>query len=304
MSAARVVVLGASSQIGLFALPMLASCGWQVEAISRQGQPTAYPVLEGVRWVAGDALAIIESLPPAQALVSAGPIELARRFLACHPRTPRIVVFSSSSVSSKTDSPDRQERQQARSIAEAERAIQASCVAASSLCILRPTLVYGCGLDHNLSLLMAWIERFGWLPLSRRAGGLRQPVHASDLAAAAARALRPDAPARLIAEICGGSTLSYRDMVSRLFDAAGRPERILSLPPGLLAALVGAAGLLPHLRGLRASMVYRQASDLVFDDSAARAALGIRPRPFLPQTSDFRRPAAAVIEQLRRQAPD
>jgi len=294
-----VAVLGASSQIGLFSLPMLAARGWQVLAVSRKGQPPDYPDLASVRWLASEEPATV--LPSVQALLSAGPMALALQVLASQPGVERSVVFSTSSVLSKAGSPDPEEQQMAQSIAAGEAAITELCNArASALCILRPTLVYGCGMDRNLSLLLAFIRRFGWLPISARAQGLRQPVHALDLALAAVHALAPDAPHRLQSELCGGSTLAYRDMVRRLFAVVGKPVRLLEVPATVLAGMVGLAGHTPWGRGLRASMAHRQSVDLVFDDSKARSLLGVSPRPFEPGMADFQRPSPQTIIGLAK----
>jgi nucleoside-diphosphate-sugar epimerase len=297
----RVTVLGASSQIGLFALPMLAAGGWQVIAISRHGKPADYPDIEDVRWN-GDVNASLPEVSGPQALFSAGPIDLTCRHLEAHPQTRRAVVFSSSSVLSKLASPDPQEQQQMRAIAAAEQRVLDLCDASqASLCILRPTLVYGCGLDRNLSLLMSFIRRFGWLPVSSQAQGLRQPVHAADLARTATRALEPGVPERMVSEACGATTLTYRDMVRALFAAAGKTERLVSLPPALLAGMVRLASWSGPGKGLRTSMVYRQASDLVFDDSPARQLLGHQPRPYVPVMADFQRPGEALLRRLRNE---
>ena len=189
----------------------------------------------------------------------------------------------------------------AQSMAAEEATITGLCDASgSALCLLRPTLVYGCGMDRNLSLLLAFIQRFGWLPISARAEGLRQPVHAGDLAQAAVQALAPDGPHRLESALCGGSTLSYREMARRLFAVAGKPVRLLEAPPAVLAGLVGLAAHTPWGRGLRASMVHRQSMDLVFDDSTARRLLAVTPRPFEPGLADFRRPSPQTIIGLAK----
>ena len=48
--------------------------------------------------------------------------------------------------------------------------------------ILRPTLIYEAGRDTNITPLSRLIRRFGFMPLVGGGSGLRQPVHAEDLA--------------------------------------------------------------------------------------------------------------------------
>ena len=78
---ARPVVLltGASSQIGVFAIPRLVEAGYRVFAVTRTGRPAGYPSFEQVNWLSeSDALKDIENC---QFLLSAGPLELAAKFL-------------------------------------------------------------------------------------------------------------------------------------------------------------------------------------------------------------------------------
>jgi nucleoside-diphosphate-sugar epimerase len=203
-----------------------------------------------------------------------------------------VVAFSTSSVYSKASSPDGAENRQIADILARETQLKALCSENGlALAIFRPTLIYGCGLDRNISLLAAWIRRMGWLPLAGKASGLRQPVHADDLALVAMNALLTDAPVNLDSPACGGNTLTFRQMAELIFDALGKPRRIFSLPPWLMAALVSPAHLLPSWRGINSQMVYRQNIDLVFDDSALKECLEYQPRPFRPSAGDFEIPS-------------
>ena len=97
----------------------------------------------------------------------------------------RLVAFSSTSVTAKAASPDAYEgrRMTARSLAEGEARVRAFCAAEGvAWTLLRPTLIYAEGQDQNVSRLASLIRRFGVLPLAGKGEGLRQPVHADDLA--------------------------------------------------------------------------------------------------------------------------
>ena len=295
-----VVVLGASGQIGRFALPRLIAAGRRVLAIGRRGAPRGYPALEGVRWAEP---AFLESgeLASAPALLSAGPIDLALRAAPRLPGLERVVCFSTSSLWTKRDSPDRGERAQVAAIAAAEAELETWCDAnAVALALFRPTLIYGCGLDRNVTRIARWIRRWGVVPLAGRAAGLRQPVHGDDLAATAVAALVDARPVRLACALAGGETLAYREMVGRIFEALGRAPRTWSVPAPLLTAAAAVAGRLPGFGGLNAEMVRRQATDLVFDDAPARARLGHAPRGFHPAAPDFEPPSADRILALAR----
>lgn len=287
---ATVLVLGASGQVGRFVIPILVARGARVVAISRQQPPEGYPDFESVSWRTPTAAAA--EAVTATALVSAGPLALALDWLADAPGIGRVAATSSTSVITKRDAGEPAERRLMVTLLELETRLVDACSARdASLCLLRPTLVYGAGLDQNLSRLAGFIRRFGFLPLAGGAPGRRQPLHAEDLAAALVSGL--DRGAGLVGPLAGGETLDYREMAGRIFDALARPRRLLPVPAGVLAVAARLAG-----RGANAGMVRRQAVDLVFDDAQTRARLAIHPRGFAPGPEDFRPPDAARLRAL------
>jgi nucleoside-diphosphate-sugar epimerase len=293
------LVLGASSQVGHFLLPRLTARGFEVEALSRHGRPETIPSLDGVRWIRPEEAR--ERLPHYATLLSAGPLSLALDYARAMPAARALAVTSSSSVLSKADSPDPEERAMIEGLRQAEEGLRMLARERRiPLVILRPTLVYGCGLDENLTRLAAFVRRFGFLPVSRRAGGLRQPVHADDVARALVASLEPRERRELVTPLCGGDTVDYRNMVRRIFTALDRSPRLLALPPFLLIAALRIASALRLTGDFNPEMIRRQAVDLVFDDSEARRELGVRPRRFHPDRDAFSPPDANLLERLSR----
>jgi len=202
-----------------------------------------------------------------------------------------VVVFSSSSVLTKRESADPAEREQMQAMLGFESELEATAAdQASTLVIFRPTMIYGCGLDTNISRLANWIRRFGFMPVNGQAGGLRQPVHADDLASAAVTALLSEVPLPRYVLLAGGSTLTYADMVCRIFSAMDKPARLLRLPQWLFVLLVRLLRAFRPGAGINSEMVRRQRRDLVFDDQQARELLAYQPRPFEPSEKDFSPP--------------
>ena len=299
------LVTGASSQLGIFLLPQLRDAGFEVLAFSRKAPDLPLEAVEGVNWVHPDYLdgqqpdAIAVAPPAPVVLISCGPLELACELVEKRPAIRRVVAFSTSSIISKKNSVDRQEKALISSIASQEQRLRKMCHERGlPLLLLRPTLIYGCGMDSNVSLLRKLAQRFGAIPLAGAAAGLRQPVHADDLASLALGAVERAAPVNLASEVCGGSTLSYREMAEGVAASCSRKVRLLTVPPGLLAAAVNVLSLLPPWKGLTAEMVKRQSKDLLFDDSALRKALSYDPRPFQPGPQDFKVPNHAKRLQL------
>jgi len=284
-----VLLTGASSQIGVFAIPRLIQAGFRVVAVSRKGRPAHFPDFEQVQWAT--AAIACDDARSCRFLLSAGPLELAKRFLLACDYLEQAIVFSSTSVASKQASGNPAERAQMRDMQSLESELRSIAESRGlRLAIFRPTLIYGCGMDTNISLLAAWIRRFGFMPVNGEAEGLRQPVHADDLAAVAVGALasREDLP--VVMNLCGGETLGYAEMVKRIFAAHGKPARLLRLPEWLFAPAANIAGRLKPGSGLNGEMVRRQRRDLVFDDHEARALLAYDPRPFNPVLGDFSLP--------------
>ena len=285
----RVLLTGASSQIGVFAIPRLVAAGFEVIAVSRKGKPEYYPVHDAVEWLnPADALVACSAC---RYLLSAGPLQLALEFLQQGKQIQAAAIFSSSSVISKQASADSSERQLMQEMLATESDLRALADRMKTrLVIFRPTLIYGCGLDSNISRLAGLIRRFGFMPVNGEASGLRQPVHADDLAGAALSALlcKDSLPHEL--NLAGGSTLSYADMVSAIFTALGKPARLVKLPEWLMIPLLSVLVKAGAGSGLNSEMVKRQLVDLVFDDHEARELLAYNPRPFAPTQADFRLP--------------
>ena len=275
-----VLVLGATSLIGGFLLPRLGSAGIAAISVSRAPRPGA----EGLTWLQADLTAPAEFVaPPAPTVLSLIPIWLLPTVLPAltDAGMKRLVAFSSTSRFTKTASSEAGERDVARRLAEAEEATIAACEAARvAWTLLRPTMIYAEGRDRNVSRLAALIGRWRVLPLSGGARGLRQPVHADDLAAAALAAAAAPAAANKAYDLPGGETLSYRAMAGRLFEAQGLTPRILAVPPPLWRAALTLAR--PILPGATAAMGDRMAEDLTFDGAPAARDFGWSPRPFRP----------------------
>jgi len=284
-----VLLTGASSQIGVFAIPRLVHAGFRVIAVSRNGKPKAFPSFKKVEWLnVSDA---IEAAENCQFLLSAGPLELAMKFLVSCGQFQKAVVFSSSSVETKQDSDNPAEKEQIQGMVKLESELRSfSDNIGLPLVIFRPTIIYGCGMDTNISRMASLISRFGFMPVNGKAAGLRQPVHADDLAKAAIAAMlcKDDLPQVL--NLTGGDTLSYSDMVSKIFEALDKPVRLLHLPQPLFVLLVNIASNFKSMGGINSEMVKRQRLDLVFDDRQARQLLDYNPRPFTPVTRDFSLP--------------
>jgi nucleoside-diphosphate-sugar epimerase len=275
--------------VGRFLLPRLAGAGWDVEAVSRRAAPPAPPA--GVRWSVRD-VAQGWNGQHVDVLFHAAPLWLLPPLLPGLAKAGgrRLVAFGSTSRFSKEHAASAASRAVARRLAEAEEALGPACAAHGiAWTLFRPTLIYGTGRDRNVSAMARFIRRFGFFPLAGAAPGLRQPVHADDLAAACLQAV--DAPATFFRsyDLPGGSTLPYREMAAQIFAACGRRERFVRLPLALLRGGLALASHLPRLGHLSPDMADRMQRDQAFDAEGARRDFGYAPRPF---------DAASVVSDL------
>ncbi len=209
----------------------------------------------------------------------------------------RILAISSTSRFTKAASPEAAEREVAQRLAASEAQFIAACAEHGlAYTLFRPTLIYDEGFDRNISRLAALIRRTRVAPLSGNGRGRRQPVHAEDLALGALQALADPRTEGQVYNTPGGETLTYRQMVERLFAALGLKPNIIAFPSWIwrLAFLVAK----PVLPGATAAMGARMAEDLVFDDAAARRDFGWSPRPFRPSF-----PGVTAAPDRRRKSP-
>lgn len=288
-----VLVSGATSQIGRFLLARLSMAGIPVLAISRKPQPPQ----EGVQWRMGDLETVLAAHPGEtwQAIVSFSPMEAWADWLAGQALAParKIIATSSMSVVTKQASAQTDEL---RVVARLQRGEQGLAEQAGRLgmqwTVLRPTLIYGAGIDRSLSPIVARARRVRMFPIPMT-HGLRQPVHADDIARAVMAALDTDAAASTVLEIGGGERLQYQRMFQRVRASMAERTVPLYLPAHALRLL---AALLPRARG----PVSRLEQDLVADNAPLQRLLGVHPRPFQPDAATWSpMPLSAAGERIR-----
>lgn len=275
-----VLVLGATSLIGGHLLARLKAENLDPTAFSRR------PPRGDTCWIGGDLKDpdLDERLPVAATVFALSPIWLLPSVLpALKARgMERLIAFSSTSRFTKADSPDEGERAVATALARAEAAVEAWCAAHDvAWTILRPTLIYDEGHDENVSRIARLIRRFHVMPLSGDGKGLRQPVHAEDLAAGALAAAHAPTTRNRAYDLVGGETLTYRLMVDRIFEGLGKQPRSLPMPTWLFGLIMRLAK--PFYPGATVAMGARMGRDLTFDSTAATRDFGWKPRAFHPR---------------------
>jgi len=274
----RILLTGATSQLGHAALPLLA--GAEVVALSRAAQAGDAGQRE---WIRGELPDAMPALPVLDAVLSFGPLDGLAQWLSLQAQAPASAVVATSSMSavSKRESAVAADRAVAARLLQGEAALRRECERLGMRwTLLRPTMIYGLGRDRNLTPIARRAARWRVLPIPP-GRGLRQPVHAEDVALAAVSALQREAAASRTIELGGGERLPVGEMFRRVRASLDRSTLSLAMPS---VAVPLAARLLPRLRGA----LSRLDQDLVADNTVATDVLGVHPRPFRPTAATWR----------------
>lgn len=285
-------VVGATSLIGGCLLRLIAEQNQSVCAFSRR--PHARDALEQTNWyvLAGNRNGNTPPVPITHWIYVA-PIwtlqEHMPTLFAMGAR--RIVAISSTSRFTKalgSSFADPSENAMAERIAKAEESLQRwarDC--GTEWIILRPTLVYGFGIDKNISEIARFICRFRCFPILGQAQGLRQPIHADDVALAAMAALTKKGMTASALNIAGGETLTYTEMVSRIFIACKIGRKFIRVPRVLFLFAIAFLRRFPRYQKWNASMATRMNEDLAFECEDVWLQLGLSPRKFVLTDRDL-----------------
>ena len=273
-------LLGASGQVGLFLQRRLGDvvvpCARSVPAWA-MGQAARWRLFD--LWRSADA-------PACERLISAGPLDACVDWLArVGPGAlRRIVALSSMSAAHKQASTSPHEREVAHRLQASEQRLSEFSATHGIACtILRPTLIWGAGLDRSLTPFAQAAARRGFAIVPSGARGMRQPVHAGDLAALCVALLDRDEAVTGVFESGGGERLALSEMLARTARAVDAHVLRLSVPRFALSAAARIAARL----GAESGALSRAMQDQCCSDDAIWRIAGLAPRGFEPTRSSF-----------------
>jgi len=276
---ASLLVFGATGSVGSFLLPRLNTRHFdKIHAVSRRAHSPA----SDVQWIRADLNDAHADLPAADTLISLGPLDAFQRWLTGNVQTRprRVIALSSMSAESKSGSADAEERKLAQRLVMAEDKLRQTCTARNIACTLfRPTLIYGAGTDHSLAPIARFALRWRFLPIPTGARGLRQPVHAADLADACSTILDNPATFGRTYAMGGGERLRFDAMCQRI--RAAIPGFVATFPVPVIALHMAAQ--YRWLGNVKRSMIERLAYDMIADNALASRDFGYQPRKFVAE---------------------
>lgn len=278
----KVAVIGASSMVGGALVTQLVQSGVQVIAYSRKSK-ASHPNLFGVEWREMATLSETACGEPIQDWIWLAPIKILPAYLERigSAGAKHVVAVSTTSRFTKIASSSEVERAFVADVISAEEKLQRwAADNAIFWTILRPTLIYGFQMDKNVSTIAKFIERFHFFPTLGKATGLRQPVHARDVAAACRAAVARVESRNRAYNVSGAEVLTYREMVERIFQALAKRPRLVAIPLWLFGLAVAVLRVLPRYRSWSAAMAERMNQDMAFDHEAATRDLGYAPQRF------------------------
>jgi len=284
--AQRVGILGAKGFTGSVLARLLKQQGCEVSAFARELPETSSADDSAVTWYhLGELHSVV-----LDAWVSVAPIWQLDTYFPLFEASGarRVVALSSTSRFSKVSSTDPQEQALVQQLIQGEEQLRRWAEAKGiTWVILRPTMIYGFGRDHNVSSLLRLIRRVGFVPVVGGAQGRRQPIHVEDVAQACSAALFSPLAANRAYNLSGGEVLSYRQLCERLFRALGRSPRVVTLPLILFRVAKPLIRILPPRLRWLADMAERMGQDLIFDHGDAAHDLNFKPRGFVLSEDDL-----------------
>ena len=279
-------VSGATSPVGRFLILRLIARKFDFVAMSRR--KLAHLNTRRLTWVHGqvDQLSTGNSPKSVETLIHLAPIYLLPQAVEILAKCglKRVIALSSVSLHTKLDSEIPSERELARKIAVAETQLEEIC-RKNDICyvILRCTMIYSGTDDKNVSRLSDVIRLLRVFPLAGKGTGLRQPVHADDVAIACVSLLDVPDAWNCTYVLSGGEVLSYRQMLARIAERAGKTLRVIEIPSAFWRIGLFLLKGVPTFRDVNLAMLRRVDRNMDFPNDDAMSRIQFRPRDFLRQ---------------------
>lgn len=282
----KVLISGGTGLLGQGFLRLLHEAGgYEVRCFVHQTSPVER--LGGLELAYGDARdvgSMERALRGTDAFVHVAGIQYTPQVLEAMRRAgvERLVAVSSTSAHSRFES------------RSAPRLTNEALLPGSGLrwTVVRPTMIYGSELDHNMHKLLRFLDRSPVFPLFGSGENLWQPVYYEDLARGLYAALTKSGTEGQTYDLPGLRPLTYLDLVRTAAGALGRKTRIVRLPVEPVRRVLQVAEGLRLRLPVSSEQVLRLREDKAYPYDKAREELGYAPRA-------FKEGIALEVERLR-----
>jgi uncharacterized protein YbjT (DUF2867 family) len=282
----KVLISGGTGLLGQGFLRLLHEAGrYEVRCFVRRTSPVER--LSGLELAYGDARdvgSMERALRGTDAFVHVAGIQYTPQVLEAMRRAgvERLVAVSSTSAHSRFES------------RSAPRLTNEALLPGSGLrwTVVRPTMIYGSELDHNMHKLLRFLDRSPVFPLFGSGENLWQPVYYEDLARGLYAALTKPGTGGQTYDLPGLRPLTYLDLVRTAAGALGRKTRIVRLRVEPVRRVLQVAEGLRLRLPVSSEQVLRLREDKAYPYDKAREELGYAPRA-------FKEGIALEVERLR-----
>ncbi|MDQ3922460.1 MAG: NAD-dependent epimerase/dehydratase family protein [Actinomycetota bacterium] len=146
--------------------------------------------------------------------------------------------------------------------------------------VVRPSMIYGSELDHNMHKLLRFLDRFPVFPLFGTGENLWQPVYYEDLAQGLFAALTKPGTEGQYYDLPGKRPLTYTDLVRTAAGALGKKARIVRIPAEPVRWGLFVVERLKLPLPVKSEQILRLREDKAYPYEKAREELGYTPRTF------------------------
>jgi nucleoside-diphosphate-sugar epimerase len=270
----KILVSGGTGLLGQGLLRVLRENGENgVRCLVRRTSPVDR--LKGLELVYGDAEdvdSIVRALRGTDAFVHIAGIQHTPQVLGAmrHAGVERLVIVSSTSAHSRFE------------FRSAPRLVNEALLVGSGLrwTVVRPSMIYGSELDHNMHKLLRFLDRSPAFPLFGSGENLWQPVYYEDLAHGLYAALTKPGTDCQTYDLPGLRPLTYLDLVRTAAGALGKSTRIVRIPAEPVRRTLVLAEKMGLPLPVGSEQVLRLQEDKAYSYEKAREELGYAPRDF------------------------
>lgn len=269
----KVLLSGGTGLLGQEVLRLLRENGYEVRCLVRTTSRTE--LLQGHELSYGDAedtSSMEKALHGMDAFLHVAGIEYAPQVIAAMNRAGvgRLVAVSSTSAHSQFEFRSAPRTTNERLLHESDL----------SWTVVRPSMIYGSELDHNIHHLLRFLDRSPVFPMFGSGSNLWQPVYYKDLAAGILAALERPAAVGQSYDLPGERPLGYLDLVRTAADALNKDPHIVRLPLEPVRRALQFVELTRLPFPVKSEQVLRLREDKAYPYGKSRKDLGYNPRSF------------------------